>query len=67
MFEGLIFINKMEECNAIFGQQQIENIYTTLNMIIENTQNNDELIQYNVQKCVMWCSKYNVLYNQMFV
>lgn len=61
------FINKMEECNAIFGQQQIENIYTTLNMIIEKTQNNDELIQYNVQKCVMWCSKYNVLYNQMFV
>ena len=57
----------MEECNAIFGQQQIENIYTTLNMIIEKTQNNDELIQYNVQKCVMWCSKYNVLYNQMFV
>lgn len=31
-----LFINKIEEINAIYGQQQIENINTTLNIIREN-------------------------------
>ena len=31
-----IFINKLEEINAIYGQQQIENINSTLNLIREN-------------------------------
>jgi hypothetical protein len=30
------FINRVEEFNAIFGQQQIENISTTLNLIDNN-------------------------------
>jgi 23S rRNA U2552 (ribose-2'-O)-methylase RlmE/FtsJ len=30
-----LFINKIEEINAIYGQQQIENINTTLNLIRE--------------------------------
>jgi 23S rRNA U2552 (ribose-2'-O)-methylase RlmE/FtsJ len=31
-----LFIKKIEEINAIYGQQQIENINTTLNLIREN-------------------------------
>jgi hypothetical protein len=33
------FINKVEEYNAILGQQQIENIFSTLSMI-NNKYNN---------------------------
>ena len=67
-----MFLCKIEECNAIFGQQQIECIYSTLNMIIErNDDNADEkrarLLKTNVQKCVTWCSKYNVSTNSILV
>ena len=43
-FISSIFINKLEEYNIIFGQQQIENIHTTLLLIItynEGDKNND--------------------------
>jgi len=59
------FLTKMEEYNAIFGQQQIENIYFTISLI--NNKNQDEtinkLIKLNIQKCVQWCSKYNIEYH----
>jgi 23S rRNA U2552 (ribose-2'-O)-methylase RlmE/FtsJ len=63
-----IFINKVEEINAIFGQQQIENIVNTLNLI-DNTNNNkfdklENMKKSNIQKCITWCQKYNVPYNQ---
>jgi GTP-binding protein len=48
-----LFINKMEEYNAILGQQQIENIHYTL-FLIESYHKNDKvegLIKKNVQKC----------------
>lgn len=60
-----LFITKIEEYNAIFGQQQIENIYHTL-LLIENKNKNekiDMLIKSNIQKCIHWCIKYNVSYN----
>jgi 23S rRNA U2552 (ribose-2'-O)-methylase RlmE/FtsJ len=59
------YITKMEEYNAIFGQQQIENIHQTITLI-ENKQKNDKLeaiIKSNVQKCIHWCMKYKVAYN----
>jgi len=59
------YITKMEEYNAIFGQQQIENIHQTITLI-ENKQKNDRLdaiIKSNVQKCIHWCMKYKVAYN----
>lgn len=59
------FINKLEECNAIFGQQQIESIYNTISMIIEKQTNHEELIQHNIQKCMVWCNKYNVAINNV--
>ena len=61
------FLTKIEEFNSIFGQQQIENIYYTISLI--ETKNKaekiDHLIKNNVQKCVGWCMKYGVGYNQI--
>jgi cap1 methyltransferase len=61
---SMTFVLRMEEYNAIFGQQQIENIHYTLSLM-EN-KNRDEkidgLIKTNVQRSVNWCIKYNVPY-----
>lgn len=60
----LYFVNKVEEYNAIFGQQQIENIGTTLNLIDNNKYDKLELIKKNnVQKCINWCQQYKLDYN----
>jgi 23S rRNA U2552 (ribose-2'-O)-methylase RlmE/FtsJ len=60
-----LYKNKIEEINAIFGQQQIENITTTFNLI-ENI-NIDKLELYkknNINKCINWCQKYNIPCNK---
>ena len=52
---------KVQEYNAIFGQQQIETISTTLNLI--DTSKHDRLENMkksNLQKCVLWCQKHGV-------
>ena len=56
------FLSKIEEYNAIFGQQQIENIHYTISLIdSKNKQEKiDNLIKNNIQKCVSWCMKYSV-------
>ena len=57
-----IFITKLEEYNAIFGQQQIENIHYTL-CLIENKNKQEkinQLIQNNTEKCIYWCQKHNI-------
>jgi 23S rRNA U2552 (ribose-2'-O)-methylase RlmE/FtsJ len=61
------FIVRLEEYNAIFGQQQIENIYYTLSLIKNKNKQEkiDNLIKTNIQKCVLWCIKYNIPYNQI--
>ena len=61
------FITKLEEFNAIFGQQQIENIHYTITLIdSKNNQDKiDSLIKNNIQKAIQWCSKHNVPYNIM--
>jgi len=56
------FLVKLEEYNAIFGQQQIETIYYTISLI-ENKQKQekiDNLIKINIQKCIQWCLKNNI-------
>jgi hypothetical protein len=56
------FLSKLEEYNAIFGQQQIENINYTLSLI-ENKHKQDKidnLIKINIQKSILWCYKYNI-------
>jgi 23S rRNA U2552 (ribose-2'-O)-methylase RlmE/FtsJ len=59
------FTSKLEEYNAIIGQQQIENIHYTISLI-ENKHKQDKidnLIRSNIQKCVQWCIKYNIPYH----
>jgi 23S rRNA U2552 (ribose-2'-O)-methylase RlmE/FtsJ len=59
------FTARVEEYNAIFGQQQIENIHYTISLIDNKNKQEkiDNLIKINIQKCVAWCMKYNVLHN----
>jgi len=59
------FYKKIEDYNAVFGQQQIENINITLDLI-HNRKNMDNIVKSNVQKCVQWCNKHNVQYNSIF-
>jgi len=60
-----IFIKKMEEYNAIFGQKQIQNINYTLSLIETKTKLDkiETLIKTNIQKSMDWCIKYNIPYN----
>jgi 23S rRNA U2552 (ribose-2'-O)-methylase RlmE/FtsJ len=56
------FITRIEEYNAIFGQQQIENIHYTITLI-DNKYNQDKidsLIKLNIHKAVQWCIKHNI-------
>ena len=62
-----LFIKKIEEYNAIFGQKQIQNIYYTLSLI-ENKIKHDKiehLIKTNIQKSMNWCTKYNIPYHTL--
>jgi 23S rRNA U2552 (ribose-2'-O)-methylase RlmE/FtsJ len=59
------FYKKIEDYNAVFGQQQIENINITLDLI-HNRKNMDNIVKINVQKCLQWCNKHNVQYNSIF-
>ena len=63
----LYFINKVEEYNAIFGQQQLENISTTINLILTNHLSNKNMVnkletikKTNIAKCVTWCQENNI-------
>lgn len=59
------FIVKLEDINAIFGQQQIENISATINLIENTKQEKLEIIKKNnINKCISWCQKYGLLHNK---
>ena len=61
-----LFTNIVEEYNAIFGQQQIENIASTLNIINNNKYDKLETMKKNnIQKCMIWCQKYKISYNKV--
>lgn len=59
------YLTKVEEYNAIFGQQQIENIYYTISLIDSkiSSEKIDQMIKLNTQKCVQWCLRHNVVHN----
>jgi hypothetical protein len=60
-----LYINKVEEYNAIFGQQQIENIYMTLQLIINNKRDKLEMMKKtHIQKCIEWFQKYDIPYHK---
>lgn len=61
------FSTKLEEYNSIFGQQQIENIYYTISLIEtkNKTEKIEHLLRNNIHKCISWCMKMGVPYNQI--
>lgn len=62
----LYFLNHLEEMNAVLGQQQMDMIHTTLEMIHMNDEEKKYKLKhmyfYNLQKCVNWCKKHKELY-----
>ena len=61
----MFYYSKLEECNSVIGQIQIDNIDTTLSLI-ENRYKTDKINFYmktNIQKCVKWCIKNKMEYN----
>lgn len=62
------YLIQLTEFNAIFGQQQIENIVKTMLTIEQNiTQRRDyqgQGRQTNIHKCIQWCIKNNIPYNR---
>lgn len=62
---GIQLLARIEEINVMLGQQQIENIATTVSLIQSKLY--DRLESYkraNVQKCILWCERYNIPYNK---
>jgi hypothetical protein len=63
---NLYFLNKMEECNIIIGQQQID-VYDQMINLVKN-KNKIEKIETirknNIQKCIHWCDKYKLPSNK---
>jgi 23S rRNA U2552 (ribose-2'-O)-methylase RlmE/FtsJ len=59
------FLNKIEEINAIFGQQQIENISLTISLLESNKPDKIEnMKKNNILKCISWCQKYKIQHNK---
>ncbi len=54
-----ILLSKLEEYNAIIGQQQIDVISHTLSIIRQSSRSEkiDNLRKINVNRCVQWCIK----------
>jgi 23S rRNA U2552 (ribose-2'-O)-methylase RlmE/FtsJ len=65
-----MFLSKIQEVNAIYGQQQIENILTTINYIKENQNTNKDKMERikmsNIDKCIKWCNLYHQPISSVF-
>jgi 23S rRNA U2552 (ribose-2'-O)-methylase RlmE/FtsJ len=61
------FLNKIEECNAVIGQQQMETINATINLIINkgHAEKLESMKRHNMLKCVNWCEKHGIPYNKL--
>ena len=59
------FVKRVEEMNAVFGTQQIENIHYTISIIDKNSKYDrlEQLTKQNMQKCVAWCVEHGIAYN----
>jgi 23S rRNA U2552 (ribose-2'-O)-methylase RlmE/FtsJ len=65
---SLFFKNEIKQQNSLFGQQQIENINQTINLIYKgNTKTTKihELEKKHIQLCIDWCKKYSVMFNDV--
>ena len=62
------FLNKIQEINAIYGQQQIENILCTINHVHDfQKEKMNKIKQNNIEKCKKWCQEYNQPINSIFL
>ena len=60
-----VYLDKLKEINCLFGQQQIETISSTLNLIEQYDCNYSSLLkEKNIQKCINWCQKNNIPYHK---
>jgi hypothetical protein len=61
------FLNKIEECNAIIGQQQMETINATIHLILNkyHAEKLESMKRQNIIKCVSWCDKHGIPYNKL--
>ena len=61
------FINKIDDINIIFGQQQLETIDQMINIL--KNKNKDEKLDFlkknNIQKSIIWCEKYKLPHNKI--
>ena len=63
------FISQLVNINAILGQQQMENILTTLRFIENKERKGEKLKQLttkNIQKCITWCTKNEVPHHKTY-
>lgn len=61
------FTKQIEDMNAVFGQQQIENIHYTIYLIDKQTKTDksDQIIRQNINKCINWCIEHEIPYNNL--
>jgi len=60
--------SNLREINCILGNQQIENILNTIKIIINREKKNEKLENTktnNIQRCIRWCIKNNINYNNI--
>jgi len=62
-----LFLKKMEEYNAIFGQKQIQNITYTLSLMEHKNKTNkiDSLLYTNIQKSMDWCNRFHIPFHSL--
>ena len=60
------FLNKLEESNAVIGQQQLEAYDQIINIFNnKNREEKMELLKRNhIQKCIQWCEKNQLPHNK---
>jgi 23S rRNA U2552 (ribose-2'-O)-methylase RlmE/FtsJ len=63
------FTKQIEDINAIFGQQQIENIHYTISLIDKQPKQDkiDQLVRQNIAKCSNWCMEHAIPYNNLAI
>jgi 23S rRNA U2552 (ribose-2'-O)-methylase RlmE/FtsJ len=59
-----LYITKLQEINAIYGQQQLEVINDTIGLIQHpNRDKMNKLKEKHLQKSIAWCTEYDVPHN----
>jgi hypothetical protein len=60
-------LNKLEECNLLWGQQQVDALTQVVH--IYNNKNRNEKMEImrcqQLQYCIQWCEKYRVPCNKL--